>query len=183
LRLPQARARPPARTLARGQFQSLAARETNASTSSGPNAPGCDSRRGQIGSAASTRPNSRRTIPRGRQMKRLLFAAPALLAALSNGAHARDDRLPAECRTRRKKPEECRRPASPAAHVRQAAKQPLAPSSKSATIDDNYRCSKGFRSNSLTGSLTPRRRRPPCRPRHSLPCFMHPGAQRPWQVR
>jgi hypothetical protein len=29
-------------------------------------------------------------------MKRLLFAAPALLAALSNGAHARDDRLPAE---------------------------------------------------------------------------------------
>jgi hypothetical protein len=32
----------------------------------------------------------------GRQMKRLLFAAAAFLCALSNGAHARDDRLPAE---------------------------------------------------------------------------------------
>src|SRR5439155_27089626 len=29
-------------------------------------------------------------------MKRMLFAAAALLAALSNGANARDDRLPAE---------------------------------------------------------------------------------------
>jgi CRP-like cAMP-binding protein len=58
----------------------------------------------------------------------------------------------------------------------------LALSSKSATIDDNYRCSKGFRSNSLTGSLTPRRRRPPCRPRHSLARFIHSGAQRPWQL-
>src|SRR5262249_51647909 len=48
--------------------------------------------------------------------------------------------------------------------------------------DDNYRSSKGLRSNSLTGSLAPRRRRPPRRPQHSLPCFMHSGAQRPWQL-
>src|SRR5262249_4474203 len=53
---------------------------------------------------------------------------------------------------------------------------------KSLSVDDNYRCSKGLRSNSLTGSLAPRRRRPPRRPQHSLPCFMHPGAQRPWQL-
>src|SRR5262249_13008621 len=50
------------------------------------------------------------------------------------------------------------------------------------SVDDNYRCSKGLRSNSLTGSLAPRRRRPPRRPQHSLPCFMHPGVQRPWQL-
>ena len=55
-------------------------------------------------------------------------------------------------------------------------------SGKSLSVDDNYRCSKGLRSNSLTGSLAPRRRRPPRRPQHSLPCFMHPGAQRPWQL-
>lgn len=34
--------------------------------------------------------------PARKAMKRLLFAAAALLAALSNGAHTRDDRLPAE---------------------------------------------------------------------------------------
>jgi hypothetical protein len=55
-------------------------------------------------------------------------------------------------------------------------------SGKSLSVDDNYRCSKGLRSNSFTGSLAPRRRRPPRRPQHSLPCFMHPGAQRPWQL-
>jgi hypothetical protein len=31
-------------------------------------------------------------------------------------------------------------------------------------------------------SLAPRRRRPPRRPQHSLPCFMHSEAQRPWQL-
>jgi hypothetical protein len=38
-------------------------------------------------------------------------------------------------------------------------------SGKSPSVDDNYRCSKGLRSNSFTGSLAPRRRRPPRRPR------------------
>src|SRR4029453_15096229 len=58
----------------------------------------------------------------------------------------------------------------------------LAPFEAAPAFDDNHRCSKGFRSNSFTGSLTPRRRRPPCRPRHSLARFIHSGAQRPWQL-
>ena len=40
-------------------------------------------------------------------------------------------------------------------------------------------CSKGLRSNSLTGSLAPRQNRSPCRP-HPQYRFIYPGAHRQW---
>src|SRR5215471_16645208 len=45
-------------------------------------------------------------------------------------------------------------------------------SGKPSSVDDNDGCSQGLRSNSVTGSLAPSQTRPPCRPRHSLSCFI-----------
>src|SRR4051794_32454965 len=46
---------------------------------------------------------------------------------------------------------------------------------------DNNGCSKGLRSNSVTGSLTPRQNRSPCRP-HPQYRFIQPGALREWEL-
>src|SRR3954451_433393 len=46
---------------------------------------------------------------------------------------------------------------------------------------DNNGCSKGLRSNSATGSLTPRQNQSPCRPHHNNR-FIQPGAPREWEL-
>src|SRR3954453_1689446 len=46
---------------------------------------------------------------------------------------------------------------------------------------DNNGCSKGLRSNSVTGSLTPRQNQSPCRPHHHNR-FIQPGAPREWKL-
>src|SRR3954447_18866272 len=46
---------------------------------------------------------------------------------------------------------------------------------------DNNGCSKDLRSNSATGSLTPRQNQSPCRPHHNNR-FIHPGAPREWEL-
>ena len=54
--------------------------------------------------------------------------------------------------------------------------------SADASPDDNIGCSKGLRSNSVTGSLAPRQGRPRCRPRRAYTRFIHPGAQSEWKL-
>src|SRR4051812_46928632 len=46
---------------------------------------------------------------------------------------------------------------------------------------DNNGCSKGLRSNSVTGSLTPRQNQSRCRPHHHNR-FIQPGAPREWEL-
>jgi hypothetical protein len=46
---------------------------------------------------------------------------------------------------------------------------------------DNNGCSKGLRSNSVTGSLTPRQNQSPCRPHHHNR-FIQLGAPREWEL-
>ena len=54
-------------------------------------------------------------------------------------------------------------------------------SGPAAVPGDNNGCSKGLRSNSVTGSLTPRQNRSPCRP-HPQYRFIQPGAPREWEL-